>query len=524
MTSRKISALLGFGIALVMLATSCAGPAATSPPAANALDKALSGIGGKSAIQGLNAYTYESTGMRWLPFEGYLPTDLKQTTNFTVKVSHDIKSDNLRLDYSRDINFLRIAKTTSSEIINGQLGAIDGKESSAAGPAASNMTSSRWASTLRQHRLINPQLILREVADNPSLASDGGKAQLNGAEHLLLNVKDNVYPITLYINASTGLISKLATRENDYLRRDTDLEITYSNWQKATGGLQYPADITMTYGGMVILQERRGNFQANPTLAADLFKFPASASPTYDAADATRGERSSQFFQIFAQAGLPRDTLQLTVTPKEIAPGVFFIGGSSHNSLAIEQSNGIAVVEAPLDEARSKAVIAWVKSKWPGKPITYIISDHHHIDHSSGLRTYAAEGATLVTGAASEQFFIKNMAAKSSIEPDALELNPKAVVVKAVPANGSFAIPDALRPISVYHVTSTHAADMVMAFVEKEGVVFISDIYTPPGDPGPSAKELDDAIVKFGIKVNTIAGGHGGDVIAYDTFKSKLPK
>ncbi len=516
-TKNPITAFVAI-VVILAVAGCLAPPGRTMQPA----EKAFEGIGGKTAIDGMVSFSYEATGKRGLIFEGFTPADPpRETTTFTVKVSHDVKADNLRLDYIRNIDFLGVkTMTNSSEIIIGQLGYIAGSEALRGG-SAGDMTPARWASTRRQHRLLNPQLILRDVAANPSLASDGGTADFNGTRHLLLVVRDDVYPITLFVNADTGRISKLVTKENDYLRRDTDLEITYSGWQGATGGLSFPTDVSISFGGQVIHQEKRGNFQVNPTFASDLFKFPPEAKPTYEAEAATRGERSSQYHQIFAAVGLPKDASQTNVSARELAPGVFFITGGTHNSLAIEQEKGIVVVEAPLDEARSKAVIAWIKAKWPGKPITYIISDHFHIDHSGGLRSYVAQGATVVLGVGSEQFFAKNFAAKSSIEPDALELAPRTAVINTVPLNGSFSIPDTLRPVTVYHVPSTHAVDLVMAFVEKEGVVFSSDIYTPPGDAGPGAKELNDAIVKYGIKVTTIAGGHG-DTISYIDFKAKL--
>ena len=41
-------------------------------------------------------------------------------------------------------------------------------------------------------------------------------------------------------------------------------------------------------------------------------------------------------------------------------------------------------------------VIAKVKETIPDKPIRYIVNSHVHFDHSGGLRTYVAEGATVV--------------------------------------------------------------------------------------------------------------------------------
>src|SRR5439155_1503288 len=84
--------------------------------------------------------------------------------------------------------------------------------------------------------------------------------------------------------------------------------------------------------------------------------------------------------------------------PTQLAPGVFFLGGGTHNSLAIEQTNGIVIVEPPLYDERSDAVIAWASAQFPGKPITHLVITHFHDDHSGGLRAYVALGATIAVG------------------------------------------------------------------------------------------------------------------------------
>jgi hypothetical protein len=50
-------------------------------------------------------------------------------------------------------------------------------------------------------------------------------------------------------------------------------------------------------------------------------------------------------------------TFPITVPSEQLATGVYLLGGASHNSVAIEFEDFIAVVEAPIDEARNLAVI-----------------------------------------------------------------------------------------------------------------------------------------------------------------------
>ena len=84
------------------------------------------------------------------------------------------------------------------------------------------------------------------------------------------------------------------------------------------------------------------------------------------------------------------------VTTRQLAPGVWVLGGP-YNSLAVEFKDFALVVEAPMDGARSLAVIAETHRLMPTKPIRYLVNTHHHWDHAGGLREFAAEDALIVT-------------------------------------------------------------------------------------------------------------------------------
>mgnify|MGYP000963269855 FL=1 len=92
----------------------------------------------------------------------------------------------------------------------------------------------------------------------------------------------------------------------------------------------------------------------------------------------------------------------------KLADGVFYLTGGTHHSVLIEQSDHLVVVEAPLNEERSLAVIAKAKETVPGKPIKYLINTHAHFDHSGGLRTFVNEGAVIVTPKANVPYYRKD--------------------------------------------------------------------------------------------------------------------
>ena len=105
------------------------------------------------------------------------------------------------------------------------------------------------------------------------------------------------------------------------------------------------------------------------------------------------------------------------VATEKIAEGIYNVaGGGATASVAVEFADFITVLEAPLSEARSLAVIEEVKKLIPNKPIKYLVNTHHHFDHSSGLRTYVAEGAIIVTHDVNKAFYQKTFQVASHLE------------------------------------------------------------------------------------------------------------
>ena len=49
---------------------------------------------------------------------------------------------------------------------------------------------------------------------------------------------------------------------------------------------------------------------------------------------------------------------KVNIMTTKLADGVWLIGGGSHNSVAVEFKDFAAIIETPLDDARSNAVIA----------------------------------------------------------------------------------------------------------------------------------------------------------------------
>lgn len=486
-------------------------------PTLSTWDKALYGMGGQDALAGLTSFEIQASGLRHLGGEGFSPTDPAITVStLDTTVSYDIANDGIRIDYARNLLALFAGVSlTYSDIISGQLGYVEGTDSVFAAFATTNMPSARWASSRKQLRLLNPQLILKDIIDDPSIATEAGAALHNGSIHELLEVEDAVYPITLWVNAATGRVSKLTTMVNDHLHRDTVLEVHYVGWQ-SYDGVAFPNDVYMVLGHDIVHEEYRTSVAVNPTLSADLFTFPANADPVYVAEDAAWGETSHQWHHGFLSLGLASDLKQTYVLPTELAPGVWFVGGSSHNSMVVEQATGVVVIEPPLYPERGAAILAWIQNEAniENKTVKYVVLTHHHHDHAGALREFVAAGAQVVLSENSEEFFAEDiLKARSTIAPDTLATNPVAASISPVQEDSAVTLPDATNPVMVHHMASSHAGDMVFIHLPTSKHVFQSDLFNPgPGGGAISrlyAQELRDAITPVEATATTIVGGHG---------------
>lgn len=180
--------------------------------------------------------------------------------------------------------------------------------------------------------------------------------------------------------------------------------------------------------------------------------------------------------------------------------------------------NYIVVVEPPLYEERSQAVISEIGKKWPEKPIGYVVATHTHDDHIGGLRAYAAEGATIISSETGLNKVKNILNSSHTLRPDSFQTNPQERVgFETIPENQKMSLSDGNRSIDIYTVNNTHSNDMLAVYLPSEKILLTSDLYSPGSTPEPFrkySKELLKFIADTGIEVSLIAGtqrnGGGG--------------
>ena len=180
-----------------------------------------------------------------------------------------------------------------------------------------------------------------------------------------------------------------------------------------------------------------------------------------------------------------------TVTVEKLAEGVWWLGGGSHHSVAIEQAAQVVLVEAPLDDSRARAVLAAVRKLVPGKPVQTVINTHHHFDHAGGLRVAAAEGITLITSALAKPYFDRVLAQPATRVPDPLGETAKPPRIVGVARE--HVLDDAGRRVEIHELQdSIHARGLLVVWLPGERLLIEADAYTP-GPPGAAPPTVANA-------------------------------
>lgn len=277
---------------------------------------------------------------------------------------------------------------------------------------------------------------------------------------------------------------------------DTLVETRFSDYKAFDGG-EFPSHIVRLAGGFPVLDLNVNSVKAN--LPVEL-AIPAEAS-----------KKPS-----------------VVVAASKLADGVYYLTGGTHHSVAIEQKDHIVLVEAPLHEERSLALIEKLKETIPNKPIKYLVNTHAHFDHSGGLRTFVDAGATIVTHNPNQSYYQQIWSNPHSINPDRLEASKKTAKFESFA--GKKVLSDGKRSIEIHSLAdNSHNDAFIAVYLPKEKILVEADAYTPlaanapaPSSPNPYSVNLYQNIQKLKLDVKQIAALHGPRVVTLADLRNAI--
>ena len=337
---------------------------------------------------------------------------------------------------------------------------------------------------------------LVDALSDKSRIDGTSETQLDGKPHQVVSVKlIGGVDYKVYVDKATHLVSKLEFVEDRNPYGDMAKERIFSDYRQV-GNVKLPfltvGTETISNEKLVTLQQTWSKVAVNTPLREDLFAIPVELQ-----------ERARSL----AHAE------NVLLTPTKLAAGVYFGEGLGMNNMWVEFKDFVLVAEGPNHEAQSMEVIRQIRKTVGNKPVRYLVTTHHHSDHTGGIRTYAGEGATVLTDANNEAVIREMLTLPHTLKPDLLAKSKRKPQIEAVTDRKT--ISDGTRTVELMHVPNPHASGYLAIYLPKEKIIFESDMFQIlqgqkiPPRVTPETKAFYEAVTKAGWDVDQIAPGHG---------------
>lgn len=482
---RSLTFLLSAALVAAPLAAQSNSPVAKAQLQARKLiEQAITAHGGAEALRAVKTIEYRAKGVNTPRFQTTTVAAPYEAGPFEEKVFYDLGAN--KLSFENTGNGQGFAFHTRT-VVAGNEGKTVNYTAGTVGPLPPNP---QQAPVVVQYQRRLPILLLQQANNRLLTARYLGAGTFEGRKHDIVTfTMPDAQQVALYIDATTHLLSKYENVFTDSVY-DTDvLEFIYGGY-KQVGDLKLPSQFLIKQAGMVT-SDWKVDITLNPTLDEKAFALN------------TEGLKE-----------LPAQPAPFQAKTVKLADNVALIQGlqgGNYNVLAVSFKDHIFAFEAPVSSAIADQAIKMIKEAFPGKPIKYVAVTHFHNDHSGGLRSFIAEGATVVTTAGNRAFFEQMAAAKFD---DGLGKKPRKPAFEIV--SGKRAFSDGETAIELHDIGSPHAKEMLVGYLPKERILFQGDLFFAPNDErfpiGPAAETTTAFFTKLkgmSIPVDKLVGVHG---------------
>jgi glyoxylase-like metal-dependent hydrolase (beta-lactamase superfamily II) len=350
-----------------------------------------------------------------------------------------------------------------------------------------------------------PDRLLLAALDNPPALATLPVGTFRGRPHDGVRYAAGPDTVSLFFDRGTGLLTVVETLTDDPILGDRRTESWFTRWQSAGGaggGVLYPRQFDRFWNRRLQQHSVFTAVTINPEIAESLFSIPDSI--------AARAQRSDP------------TPPPIVVSLVELAPRVWRAEGGSHHSLVVDQGTRLVVVEGPLNAQRTQAVLDTLRARFPTKPVGRVVNTHHHWDHSGGLRPYMAAGIPVATQSRNAAFVRQIGQARKTVAPDSLSRNPRIPSVQVV--EDTLVLGVGASQVIIYRLPTAHAEGMLAAYLPAARMLFTSDVLSPgPIMPAAGAREIISFVQARGIRVERVAGGHGGVAAWADVERAAGP-
>jgi glyoxylase-like metal-dependent hydrolase (beta-lactamase superfamily II) len=515
---------------MLALGLYCVAAAGASNKALDTVNRAVEAMGGESALRQVRTMVVTQKAQHWEPGSSVIAGgEPKFTGDSSIVVSRDFPARAVRLDWDR----VKVGPGGSSykfsEIYSDGVGVVRGANVGAANrlqqqvqTGEHTMSGVRLAGFLREQTRTSPLFVLDMKADPKALTALPDQTA-GGKKLRAVRYDAGRHTYTVLFDPASGLPERVRLFDTDPHMGDVNYDLVLSDW-RAVSGVQVAHRLAWEVGNVTVGKAEVSKVEVNAVLPAD--RFQVSPEARWRKTLPAMGNVPYQWVERRTIWGGFRDTDELSFNPErvasltlmDIAPGVSITQGGTHNNLVVEMDKYLIVFDAPIHEMQSRWVIDAAKAKYR-KPVKYLILTHHHWDHTSGARTFVAEGATVIVGKGNKDYFARMFSAKNSAPADELARNPRKATI--IEVTDKHTLSDGKRQVGAYYIEHSHSNGTLIGYIPDAKLGFVTDIWSPGRDPLPKKAsqghiELVRGIRQHNLDIERFAAGHGSTGVFRD--------
>ncbi|HLH94948.1 MAG TPA: MBL fold metallo-hydrolase [Xanthobacteraceae bacterium] len=479
--------------------------------------QAVAAEGGADALRSLKGLAIKGDAKFWEPGQSYAAGgEPRFLGDATFAITWDVAKGISKTDWDRDQKYPEPVRLKYTETVFPSFGVVTDEK------GAQPMSRIRVAALLRELERASPQLLL-DAMNDPSNVLPLDPQPLGKVSLPAVSFTDKGTKFTILFDRDTHLPAAIRTRDDDNIHGDSNYDLVLADW-KTVGSAKLAETLSYQINGVEVAKLNYRDVAANPTIGDEAFAVPDAVKAV--APPPATGNVPYQWVlrRLFLTRFLDSDNV---IYPNggglklvELAPNVQHVEGGTANNLIVAMKDYLVIFDAPYGELQSRWTIDAAKAKYPGKPIKYLVLTHHHMDHTGGMRTFVAEGASIIVPAPDKAYFEQDVAAQRTLVPDELQKKPAAANI--IEVKDEVTLKDETDEIRLYNIVNPHVQGFILGYVVKPNVLYVTDLISPRGEIERSAATIavGDAIRKFGIRPTIVAGGHGTTAKIADITKA----
>jgi hypothetical protein len=306
-------------------------------------------------------------------------------------------------------------------------------------------------------------------------------------------------PVRVLLNPFNHLPDAVETTQQFqdfwYFWGDVEQRVYFDNWKLAQG-ISFPTNLVTERNGTVWSSMQALNVEFNVPIDEKAFAMDAAA--------------------VKQSAALVGWNLPFRVrTDTVLAPGIDLFPGP-WNATIVREPDGIVILEAPISGLYTQGVIEEARKRYPGIPVTGVLSTSDSWPHVGGVRQAVAQGLPVFILDLNRPLLEKMVNAPHTLSPDDLEKSSGSKKPQWKIVSSRVEIGSGDNRMELYPLRGASTERQYMVYFPEHHLLYASDTLSLNGDGSLYDPELmtevAQAVKRENLTVDTVYAMHQGPV------------